>query len=208
MNTTEVGRRLHLALHETDTVPVDVAGGWQELARRRAHERRPVRRAVLVAVAACVLAAGLAAAAVVERVWDRGPDVVPTKKLTFSPSGLPVGVLQWSIPTTKRGWTYDESDHTDDVSLTILADGRGRYQRESTAEPEPFEVTVTRIGPGRAVISHDSPVCTHQDVLTLDFAVRGHSVEVLRATTKGDCMVPVEDAAGLTGQTVRIRPLP
>jgi hypothetical protein len=75
-------------------------------------------------------------------------------------------------------------------------------------EAQPFEVTIARTGPGRAVIRHDSPVCTRQDVLRLDFAVRGHSVEVRRATPTGECMVPVEDAAGLAGTTVRVRPLP
>ncbi len=207
MTTAEMERRLVVALRSADSVPVDVATARDRWMRGETDRHQAARRRLVAAVAAAAVVAGLTIA-LVARLVDPGPHVPPARELTVSPSGLPVGVLMWSIPTTKEGWTLEASDLTDDVTLTVLPDGRGVYWREATGEPVGFDVHLDDLGSGRAVLRYAGPTCTADRALTLDFAIHGRSVTVTRATASGDCVVPVEDAEGLQGKTIRVRPLP
>jgi hypothetical protein len=208
VTTAEMERRLAIALRGADEVAVDLAGARQELVRRQAADRRSVLR-VVVAVAASVVLVAIIAASVLQWLGDRRDDPpLPSEQLTISPSGLPVGVLRWSIPTTKAGWTLEASDLTDDVTLTVLPDGRGIYWREATGEPVGFDVRLESTGSGSAVVRYTGPRCKAPRARTLVFTVHGRQVTVHRATARGVCVVPVEDAEGLAGTTVRVRPLP
>ena len=58
------------------------------------------------------------------------------------------------------------------------------------------------------MVRYAGPTCTAAQALTLDFTLHARSVTIDRATASGECVVPVEDAEGLSGKTIRVRPLP
>lgn len=208
MTTAEMERRLVLALRSADGVPVAVVTARERLMRHGTERRHVTRRFLVAAVAAAVFAAGLTVALVV-RLVDPGPRVLPAHEVTVSPSGLPVGALRAEVmlPTESR---VDETRRGPKVVwIVVRPDGTGSYLHSGLIEGIPFELTIRPDGQGRAVFGYAGPVCADPNELTLEFRVQAHTVTVEDAIPgSGACVVRAEDAAAFRGVTFEVLPLP
>lgn len=202
-----VERLLETALHEADPIPVDLRGGRARLAPRLAEQQRSVRRRRVMYVAASVFAVVVVTASIVLaglRGDEQGLPVAPSPELTFSPSGLPVGLLVGKVNRT-------ESRATSTVRIIVRRDGTGIFNAgtvgdsagDSTAD---LPVQFVREGPGSARMRYHGD-CFSPETLTLDFSVRGRTLVINNADT-ADCIVNRSLASDMTGTIMRILPLP
>ena len=70
-----------------------------------------------------------------------------------------------------------------------------------------FEVAFERLGPGRVAVRYDGFACPSHYAFTMTFRVRGRTVTVLDAQSKG-CIISAALAHDLAGTTFRVLPLP
>lgn len=216
MNTKNIERTLAIALHASDDVDVDVERGVRQLAVRQQVRDKQTRRWTFAAVAASVAAALLATGLVLGAFGDghrRGTTVA--QPLTFSPSGLPVGLFEATVPrsseTTRVGVPRDATpgDSVTTVRFRVRPDDSGSWHQggSDTDSNAPYPVRWSRLGPGRAVMSYTAPVCSDPQALILTFRVTGRVLVVNDATPLG-CLVPAALADDLSGTRFTIRPLP
>jgi hypothetical protein len=164
--------------------------------------RQATRRRLVAAVAAAVVAAGLTVA-LVARLVEHGPPVVPTHELTVSPSGLPVGELHGTVRLANEVGVWPVF-----VVIVVRPDGTGSYGRNDLGDATPYDVTIRPDAQGRAVLGYAGPVCTDPNALTLDFRVHARTVTIDNATPgPGGCLVTREDAQAFRGVTFDVRPL-
>ncbi len=200
-----VERLLESALHEADLVPVDLRGGRARLAPRLIKEQRAVRRRWVISLAS-VLALVVTAAIVLAGLRGEKDSlpVAPSPELTFTSSGLPVGLIVGKVDRT-------EPQATSTVRMTVRPDGTGTFNAGTVGDSEGNStldqpVQFTREGPGRAVLSGAS-MCLRRDILTVHFMVRGRSLIIEDASAPG-CYVSRGLVSDLAGTTMRILPLP
>jgi hypothetical protein len=154
-----------------------------------------------------VIVAAVAAPLVIADLRDqeRALPVGPSPGVTLSPSGLPVDILQGTVERTQPGATST-------VRLNVHSEGGGLWnagtvgdiEGDSTAD---YPVEFVADGPGRAVMRNEEAWCNTRDVLELNFIVRGRSVVIKDASSKG-CFVTRALAADLVGTTLRLLPQP
>jgi hypothetical protein len=202
-----VERLLGGALHEADRVPVDLMGGRARLAPRLAEQQRAVHRRRVISVAASVLALVVTAAIVLAglRGEKESLPVAPSPELTFSSSGLPVGLLVGKVDRT-------EPQAKSTVRIVVRPDGTGTWNAGTVGDSAgdsvlDYEVEFVRDGPGSAVMRQPENWCVGTEQLTLQFTVRGHNVVIKDAGT-ANCLVNHGLASDLAGTTLRILPLP
>ncbi len=203
MTTAEMERRLVVALRSADSVPVDVATARDRWMRGETDRHQAARRRLVAAVAAAAVVAGLTIA-LVARLVEPGPPVVPTRELTVSPSGLPVGELHGTVRLANEVGVWPVF-----VVIIVRPDGTGSYGRNDLGDATPYEVTIRADSQGRAVLGYAGPICTDPQALRLDFTVHANGVTIDEATPgAGGCMVTPEDAMNFRGVTFDVLPLP
>ena len=204
MTTDELERVLEATLHRPDDQPVDLGQGRAELIRRLDRQRH-TRRTAILAAAAAVLAIVAATSSVVA-LHDNDRPVPPTR-VTLSPSGLPVGLLEGKV--TRSAGDVDVSTfrlwvHADGTGALSLGGGiGGSFDRTGGGYP----VDIVRLGPGRVALSYDGPICGSDRALTFRFIVQGHTVTVLDAQSPG-CLVSEGITTDLPGTQLHVSPLP
>jgi hypothetical protein len=204
MTTDELERVIEAALHRPDDQPVDLGRGRAELVRRIDREGHTRRTAVLAAAAA-VLAIVAATFSVVALHGNDRP--VPPTRVTLSPSGLPVGLLEGKV--TRSAGHVDIST----FRLRVRANGTGAlslgggiggsFDRTGGGYP----VGIVQIGPGRVALSYAGTICGSDRALTFSFTVRGRTVTVLDAESPG-CLVSEGITTDLPGTRLHVSPLP
>jgi hypothetical protein len=201
-----VERLLETALHDADRVPVDLRRGRAGLAPRLAAQQRAVRRRWVTYVAASVVAVVVVASIVFADL--RGDNdslpVAPSPELTFTSSGLPVGLLVGKVDRT-------EPQATSTVRIVVLPDGTGDFNAGTVGDSEgdstaDLPVEFLRDGSGGVVLRQDENMCVDTEILTLHFTVRGRTVVIKDASTTG-CPIGRGLASDLAGTTLRILPL-
>jgi len=187
--------------------PVDVVGGRDQLRQHVAARRTARRRIAAVAAAAAVLVAAVTVPLFLSTRDDTRDDrpVQPRPtRVQLSPSGLPVGLLEGIVArTTTEGGVST-------VRLRVRPDGSGTFSGgagKSDSSPGTYDVDYVRLGPGRAALRYQGPVCAAPRALTIGFVVRGHAV-IIRDVSSSGCMVSTTLTTDLVGATLRILPLP
>jgi hypothetical protein len=209
MSTDELERlerRLEAALHEADDRPVDEAAGRFELHSRLGRQQQH-RRWTVVGIAASVLAVIVTTSLVVAGLRDdhQGLPVAPPK-LTLSPSGLPVGVLEGTIDRTEPGAKST-------VRIVVRPDGSGIWNAGTTGDSAgpstaDYEVEFVSDGPGHVVVRTDL-TCVGRDAFMLDFSIRGRTIRIGRVTGHEDyCLASPGLMNDMDGAVLRVRPLP
>jgi hypothetical protein len=207
MSTEELERTLAIALHASDDVAVDLERGLRQLAVRQQVRRTQTRRWTIAAVAASVAAALMVTGLVLGALGDghrRGTTVAPP--ISFSPSGLPVGVFEAMVQRSYEGGglvTIRFRVRPDDSGTWFKGEG----PRSSSVDGGSYTVRWSPLGPGRAVMSYTGPVCADPRALVLTFRVTGRVLVVDDATVSG-CLVPARLADDLRGARFQIRPDP
>jgi hypothetical protein len=199
-------RLVESALQDADRIPVDLPGGRARLARLDG-QRRSVRRRWVICVAASVLAVVVVTTSLVlgGPLGDKDSlPVAPSPDLTFSPSGLPVGLLVGKVDRT-------EPQATSTVRIIVRRDGTGIFNAGTVGDSEgdstaDLPVQFVREGPGSVRMRYHGD-CFTPEALTLDFTVQGRKLVIVRADTAG-CPVNRGLASDMTGTTLRILPLP
>ena len=199
-----VERLLESALHEADPVPVDLRGGRARLAPRLIEQQRAVRRRWVISLAS-VLALVVTAAIVLSGLRGEKDSlpVAPSPELTFTSSGLPVGLLVGKVDRT-------EPQATSTVRMTVRPDGTGVFNAGTVGDSEgnstaDLPVEFVGEGPGSVVLRQDENNCIDTEILTLHFTVRGRTVVIEDASTTG-CPISRGLASDLAGTTLRILP--
>jgi hypothetical protein len=201
-----VERLLGNALHDADHVAVDLRGGRATLAPRLVEQQRSVRRRRVICAAASVLALVVTTAIMLAGLRDHEETlpVTPSPELTFSPSGLPVGLLLGKVDRT-------EPQATSTVRIIVRPDGTGIFNAGTVGDSAgdsttDLPVEFVREGPGSARMRYHGD-CFTPETLTLDFTVRGRTLVIENADTN-DCLVNRGLASDMAGTTLRILPLP
>jgi hypothetical protein len=201
-----VERLLESALHEADPIPVDVHRGRARLSPRLVEQQRAVRRRWVISLAS-VLALVVTAAIVMSglRGDKESLPVAPSPELSFTTSGLPVGLLVGKVDRT-------EPQATSTVRITVRPDGAGVFNAGTVGDSEgnstaDLPVEFVREGPGSAVLRQDENMCVDTEILTLHFIVRGRTVVIEDASTTG-CPIGRGLVSDMPGTTLRILPLP
>jgi hypothetical protein len=212
MNTEELERTLAIALHASDDVDVDLERGLRQLAVRQQVRKTQTRRWTMAAVAASVAAALMVTGLVLGALGDdrhrRGTPVAPP--ISFSPSGLPVGLLEARVPRSHGDPHPAGGGEVATVRLRVRPDDSGTWSPIAGYDDGgaiAYPVRWSSLGPGRAVMSYTSPVCSDPRALVLTFRVTGRVLVVDDATVSG-CLVPALLADDLRGTRFRIRPDP
>jgi hypothetical protein len=203
-----VERLLESALHEADSVPVDVRGGRARLAPRLAEQQRAVRRWWVISLASVLVVVVTAAIVLSGLRGDKDSlPVAPSPELTFTSSGLPVGQLLGKVDRT-------EPQATSTVRITVRPDGTGIFNAGTVGDSEgdstlDLGVEFTGEGPGSVVLTQDESMCISSEFLTLHFTVRGRTLVIEDASTPTTgCPIPHGLVSDLAGTTMRILPLP
>jgi hypothetical protein len=200
-----VERLLESALHEADPIPVDLQRGRARLAPRLVEQQRAVRRRWVISLAS-VLALVVTAAIVLSGLGGDKDSLPagPAPELSFTSSGLPVGVLVGKVDRT-------EPQATSTVRITVRPDGTGIWNAGTVGDSEGDSVhdyVVEFFGDGAGqIVMRGGGMCVSRDTLTLEFSVRGRSLVIKDASTN-DCLVSRGLASDLAGTTLRILALP
>jgi hypothetical protein len=199
-------RLLESALHDADRIPVDLGRGRARLAPCLVEQQRSVRRRWVICAAASVFALIVTAAIVLAGLRgdkDSLP-IAPSPELTFSPSGLPVGVLVANVDRT-------EPQATSNVRIVVRPDGTGTWNAGTVGDSagpsvHDYEVQFVADGPGSALMRQFDAACVTPRAMSLDFIVRGRTI-VIKKARSFDCLVSRGLISDLTGTTMRILPL-
>jgi hypothetical protein len=202
-----VERLLESAMHDGDLVPVDMQGGRARLAPHLVEQQRAVRRRWVIFVAASVLAVLVVTTSIVLaglRGDKESLPVAPSPELSFTSSGLPVGLIVGKVDRT-------EPQATSTVRIIVHPDGTGIFNAGTVGDSNgdsttDLPVQFVREGPGSVRMRYHGD-CFTPETLTLDFTVRGRTLVIENADT-ADCIVNRGLAADLTGTSLRILPLP
>jgi hypothetical protein len=201
-----VERLLESALHDADPIPVDVHRGRARLSPRLVEQQRAVRRRWVISLAS-VLALVVTAAIVVSGLSGEKDSlpIAPSPELTFTSSGLPVGLLVGKVDRT-------EPQATSTVRMTVRPDGTGVFNAGTVGDSEgdstaDLPVKFMGDGPGSVVLTQFASMCIGREFLTLHFTVRGRSLIIEDASAPG-CYVSRGLVSDLAGTTMRILPLP
>jgi hypothetical protein len=210
MSTDELAgmeRRLGAALHEADDRLVDVPSGRALLHSRLGRQQQQRRRWTVVGVAASVLAVVVTTSLLVAGLRDDSEALpVAPPKLTLSPSGLPVGLLEGKV--TRSAGYIDVTN----IRLQVRPDGTGTIAPSGgttgTGDGSGgYDVEYVRLGPGRVAVRYDGPICASTRALTFTFTLRGRSLTIDDAESPG-CLVSEGLTGDLAGTTMRISLLP
>jgi hypothetical protein len=202
-----VERLLESTLHEADRMPVDLRGGRAGLVPRLIEQQRSVRRRWVISVAVSVLAVVVTTSIVLAGLSgdkDSLP-LAPSPGLTFSSSGLPVGLLVGKVDRT-------EPRATSTIRIIVRPDGTGIWNAGTVGDSAGdsvlnYDVEFVSDGPGSAIMRQPENWCFTSEVLSLDFTVRGRTL-VIKKASSSDCLVNRGLALDLAGTTLRILPLP
>jgi hypothetical protein len=203
-----VERLLESALHDADPIPVDVHRGRARLSPRLVEQQRAVRRRWVISLAS-VLALVVTAAIVVSGLSGEKDSlpIAPSPELTFTSSGLPVGLLVGKVDRT-------EPQATSTVRMTVRPDGTGVFNAGTVGDSEgdstaDLPVKFMGDGPGSVVLTQFASMCIGREFLTLHFTVRGRSLIIEDASTPTTgCPIPRGLVSDLAGTTMRILPPP
>jgi hypothetical protein len=196
---------LENALHEMNDLPVDVSSARTRLASHLALQRQSVQRRRLMFVAASVVVAVLATIMLADlRADHQSLPARPAPELTFSPSGLPVGLLQAKVDRTQEGARST-------VRMVVRSDGTGVFNAGTVGDSngdstQSYDVEFAREEPGHAVMKVEDG-CNSPETLRLEFSVHGRAVVIHHASTNA-CLVGQGLAQDMTGITLRVHPLP
>lgn len=202
-----VERLLENALHEADQIAVDLRGGRAMLAPCLDERHRSVSRRRLMCVAASVLAVVATTSIVLagQRADEDSLPVAPSPELSFSPSGLPVGVLVGKVDRT-------EPQATSTIRITVRPDGTGIWNGGTVGDSRgdsvlDYDVRFVSAGSGVAVMRWPTGWCVGSETMTMDFTVRGRTLVIEKVDTL-ECLVNRGLASDMAGTTLRILPLP
>ena len=207
MSTDELERLVAASLRVGDAEPVDLPDGRVQLGQRISQDHRAGRRRSLIGVAAAVLAVVVTTSLLLagRQNHDESQPIAPPK-ITLSPSGLPVGWLVGKV--TRSSGVVAVST----VGLRVYPGGQGTLNPGTTQDTTGgmgggFEVAFERLGPGRVAVRYDGFACPSHYAFTMTFRVRGRTLTVLEAQSKG-CIISAALAHDLAGTTFRVLPLP
>jgi hypothetical protein len=207
MSTDELERLVAASLHVDDSLPVDVHGDWVLLGQRIREDQRAARRRAVIGIAASVLAVVVTTSLLLAGLPEHDKSQpAASPKITLSPSGLPIGRLEGKVTRSTGNGAVST------VGLRVYPGGKGTLNPGTTKDVTGgmgggFEVAFERLGPGRVAVRYDGFACPSHYAFTMTFRVRGRTLTVLDAQSKG-CIISAALAHDLVGTTFHMFPLP